>query len=125
MVKIERFNNFNCEIDFQKIANSIPDSDIPNEIIQMFELCDKMVYVEGWCDRCFSNYGVEEDDIDSKIEIAKDLTFKRLKEQPLLPQNKRLFGYELVDWDFIELPDNVLNYAVSIGIYKKIKDTES
>ena len=121
MVKIKSFDNFNCRIDFQEIANSIPDSDIPSEMIQMFELCDKIIYVEGWCDRCFTNYDIDEDDIYSKIKLAEKLTLDRLKELPNLPQYKDILtDYKLIDWKFIELPSNHVNYAVSIGVYDKI-----
>jgi len=124
MRQIKMFEEFkhSCEIDFQKIADMTPDSDFPSETCQLFSECGKMVYVEGWCDRCFSNDDVDEDDRETMVKLAKERTHEVLRGQPYLPQNRQLRGYKLVDWKFIELPENELNYAVSIGVYDKINN---
>jgi hypothetical protein len=115
-MRIERFEKFNNDIDIDSIVNSIPDSDIPSETNLILQFGDKWIYTEGWCDRCFSNYDVY--DLDDKLELAKELTEKRLRGVPNLPQYKFLRDKELIDWKFIELPHNELNYALSIGIYQ-------
>lgn len=116
MIKnFESFSSFESELN--QIIDSVPDSDVPSEISFFDKIDDKIVYVEGWCDRCFSNYNV--DTRDEKVKLAKDLTKKRLEEQPYLPQNKNLRGYNLVGYEFVELPDNEVNYCLSIGIYEK------
>jgi hypothetical protein len=114
-MKLKRFNDFN-DIDIDSIVASIPDSDIPRETNIIRQIGDKWIYTEGWCDRCFSNYDVWER--DEKVELAKDLTKKRLEMIPNLPQYKYLRGKKLVDFKFIELPDNEINYALSIGVYE-------
>jgi hypothetical protein len=113
---IKKFEDFNNDIDIDSIIDSIPDSDIPSDTNLIQQIGDKWIYTEGWCDRCFSNYDV--DDREEKVKMAEELTIKRLKEVPNLPQYKYLRGKELIDWKFIELPDNEINYALSIGIYK-------
>ena len=113
-MRIKKFNDFD-EIDMDSIIDSIPDSDIPSETNIIKEIGDKWIYTEGWCDRCFVNYDVFER--EDKIELARELTKKRLEQVPNLPQYKYLRGKRLVDWKFIELPDNELNYALSIGVY--------
>ena len=115
---IKKFEDFNNSIDIDSIVDSIPDSDIPSETNIIQEIGDKVIYTEGWCDRCFSNDDVQEDDRETMIEIAREKTHELLKRQPYLPQNSQLRGYKLVDWKFMELPENELNYAVSIGVYE-------
>jgi hypothetical protein len=104
------------EIDLQSIIDSIPDSDIPSETNKILEIGDKIIYTEGWCDRCFSNYDVW--DRDEMVELAKELTPGRLENIPKQPQYKRFRDKKLIDWKFIELDENNVNYALSIGIYK-------
>jgi hypothetical protein len=104
------------EIDLQSIIDSIPDSDIPSETNLILEIDDKIIYTEGWCDRCFSNYDVF--DRDEMVELAKKLTPGRLENIPKQPQYKRFRDKKLIDWKFIELDENNVNYALSIGIYK-------
>ena len=104
------------EFDLQSIIDSIPDSDIPSETNKIIEIGDKIIYTEGWCDRCFSNYDVY--DRDEMISLAKELTPERLERIPMMPQYKRFRDKKLIDWKFIELDENNVNYALSIGIYK-------
>lgn len=105
------------DIDLQSIIDSIPDSDIPRETNIIKEIGDKIVYVEGWCDRCFSNYDVY--DRDEKVQMAREIGERRLKGIPRLPQySKRFSGKEMIDYKFVELPNNEINYCLSIGIYK-------
>lgn len=110
--KIGESNDFNL----QSIIDSIPDSDIPSETNKIIEIGDKIIYTEGWCDRCFSNYDVY--DRDEMVILAKELTPERLERIPKQPQYKRFRDKELIDWKFIELDENNVNYALSIGIYK-------
>jgi len=110
--KIDENNDFNL----QSIIDSIPDSDIPSETNKIIEIGDKIIYTEGWCDRCFSNYDVY--DRDEMVSLAKELTPERLERIPKQPQYKRFRDKELIDWKFIELDENNVNYALSIGIYK-------
>jgi hypothetical protein len=113
---IKKFEEFNNDIDIDSIIDSIPDSDIPSETNLIQQIGDKWIYTEGWCDRCFSNY-----DLDSReemVEWARNETKRILEKQPYLPQNKRLKGKELIDYKFIEFPENEVNYAVSVGIYQ-------
>ena len=104
------------DIDLKSIIDSIPDSDIPRETNIIKEIGDKMIYVEGWCDRCFSNYDVH--DRDGMVQMAREIGERRLKQIPRLPQYKRFSGKEMIDYKFIELPNNEINYCLSIGIYK-------
>lgn len=110
--KIGESNDFNL----QSIIDSIPDSDIPSETNKIIEIGDKIIYTEGWCDRCFSNYDVY--DRDEMVSLAKELTPERLERIPMMPQYKRFRDKKLIDWKFIELDENNVNYALSIGIYK-------
>jgi hypothetical protein len=113
---IKKFEEFNNDIDIDSIIDSIPDSDVPSETNIITEIGDKVIYTEGWCDRCFSNY-----DLDSReemVEWSRNETKRLLEKQPYLPQNKRLKGKELIDYKFIEFPENEVNYAVSVGIYQ-------
>ena len=112
VTKISESNEF----DLQSIIDSIPDSDIPSETNKIIEIGDKIIYTEGWCDRCFSNYDVY--DRDDMVSLAKELTPGRLEKIPMLPQYKRFRDKRLIDWKFIELDGNSVNYALSIGIYK-------
>ena len=105
------------DIDLQSLIDSIPDSNIPRETNIIKEIGDKIVYVEGWCDRCFSNYDVN--DRDEMVQMAREIGERRLKQIPRLPQySKRFSGKEMIDYKFIELPNNEINYCLSIGIYK-------
>ena len=52
------------------------------------------------------------------VLFARESTERRLKEIPNLPQYRRFRGKKLIDWKFIELPDNEINYCLSIGIYQ-------
>ena len=105
------------DIDLKSIIDSIPDSDIPRETNIIKEIGDKMIYVEGWCDRCFSNYDVH--DRDGMVQMAREIGERRLKQIPRLPQySKRFSGKEMIDYKFIELPNNEINYCLSIGIYQ-------
>ena len=105
------------DIDLQSLIDSIPDSNIPRETNIIKEIGDKIVYVEGWCDRCFSNYDVN--DRDGMVQMAREIGERRLKQIPRLPQySKRFSGKEMIDYKFIELPNNEINYCLSIGIYK-------
>ena len=104
-------------IDLQSIIDSIPDSDIPSETNLILEIGDKIVYTEGWCMRCFSNYDVY--DRDGMVQMAREIGERRLKKLPRLPQySKRFSGKEMIDYKFVELDENNVNYALSIGIYK-------
>ena len=117
-VKLDNIDKIdeNSEFDLQSIIDSIPDSDIPSETNKIIEIGDKIIYTEGWCDRCFSNYDVY--DRDDMISLAKELTPERLERIPMMPQYRRFRDKELIDWKFIELDENNVNYALSIGIYK-------
>ena len=109
--------SIDIDIDLKSIIDSIPDSDIPRETNIIKEIGDKMIYVEGWCDRCFSNYDVN--DRDGMVQMAREIGERRLKQIPRLPQySKRFSGKEMIDYKFIELPNNEINYCLSIGIYK-------
>lgn len=116
MSRIKLFENFNQYKDiYQSIIDRIPDSDIPSETNIIEEIHGHLVYTEGWCERCFSNY-----DLDSREEMvnfARQSTESRLKQIPNKPQYWRFRDKKLVDSKFIELPDNSVNYALSIGIY--------
>jgi len=108
--------SIDSDIDLQSIIDSIPDSDIPRETNIIKQIGDKLVYVEGWCDRCFSNYDVH--DRDEMVQMAREIGERRLKQIPRLPQYKRFSGKEMIDYKFIELPNNEINYCLSIGIYQ-------
>ena len=109
--------SLNNNLDLQSIIDSIPDSDIPRETNIIKEIGDKIVYVEGWCDRCFSNYDVY--DRDDMVQMAKEIGESRLRQIPSLPQYKKRFsGKKMIDYKFVELPDNEINYCLSIGIYQ-------
>lgn len=113
---IKKFDNFNNSIDMESIVKSIPDSDVPSETNIIKEIGDKVIYTEGWCDRCFSNYDVH--DRDGMVQMAREIGERRLKQIPRLPQYKRFSGKEMIDYKFIELPNNEINYCLSIGIYQ-------
>jgi len=108
--------SLNETINLKSIIDSIPDSDIPSETNKIIEIDDMIIYTEGWCDRCFSNYDAY--DRDEMVELAKKITPERLEKIPNLPQYKRFRDKKLIDWKFIELDENNVNYALSIGIYK-------
>jgi hypothetical protein len=116
MKLIKLFESFNFESELSDLIKSIPDSDIPSQTNIITKIDDKIIYIEGWCDRCFSNYDVY--DRDEMVEMAKELGEKRLKNIPLQPQyRKRFDGYELEDNRFYDLCDNSYNYCLSVGIY--------
>lgn len=113
---IRKFEDFHNYVDIESIVDSIPDSDIPSETNIIKEIGDKLIYTEGWCDRCFSNYDL--DSREEKINFARESTESRLKKIPHLPQYKQFSNKTLIDWEFIELPHNEVNYCLSIGIYQ-------
>lgn len=106
------------DINYKKIAEATPDSDAPPEISYFKKVGDKIVYVEGWCDRCFGNV-IDEigKDRGALVKYAKGRTQRIAESQPNLPQNKNLKGYELLDYKFVETPGKDLVYGVSIGVY--------
>jgi hypothetical protein len=118
---IKLFEQFNSDIEFRKkidrLISNIPDSDIPSETNIIKEIDDKLIFIEGWCDRCFSNYDLY--DMDEMMDFARNSTFDRMSSIPSLPQYREKFkDREMVDYFFVELPDNRFNYAVSVGIFK-------
>jgi hypothetical protein len=52
------------------------------------------------------------------VQMAREIGERRLKQIPRLPQYKRFSGKEMIDYKFIELPNNEINYCLSIGIYQ-------
>jgi hypothetical protein len=52
------------------------------------------------------------------VDFARQSTEDRLRHVPNQPQYRRFRGKELIDWMFIELPENEVNYCLSIGIYQ-------
>lgn len=120
-----KLNNHNQKlrwVDINQIAYSLPDSDIPNDVSSLKQVWCYIVYTEWWCDRCFSNV-IDEiwDDRESMMKYAKRKTTQILEWLPRLPQfYKKLDWYKLIEKKFIELPDNNLNYAVSIWVYWKV-----
>ena len=91
---IKGFNDFNNSIDIESIINSIPDSDIPSETNIIKKIGDKVIYTEGWCDRCFSNY-----DLDSREEMVDYLdnqTLHKRNDLEKLPDNELKSKYRSV-----------------------------
>ena len=117
---IDNFKNFkklSDRDDIKNIIDEIPDSDIPMETNIIKKIGDEIIFIESWCERCFTNYDVY--DREEMVDLAKKLTHKRLDIIPNLPQYSEIFkGKKLVDWEFMELPENDVNYALSIGLYK-------
>jgi hypothetical protein len=119
MNKIKLFKEFNNTDFYKKIqdlVNNIPDSDLPSETNIITTIDDKLIFTEGWCDRCFINYDL--DNREEMVNYAKKSTEKRMRDIPNLPQYKNFKDKKLIDFLFIELPDNSLNYGLSIGIFK-------
>lgn len=118
-MKIKIFESFIKDLEFNEIIDeivqNIPDSDFPSDVGGIRKIKDYFIYIEGWSDRCFSNMDLETR--EEKIEMAKKLTPKILENQPDLPQNKILRNKKLIYQKFIELPDNHVNYGISIGFY--------
>lgn len=119
-MKIKIFESFIKDLEFEEIIDdiveNIPDSDFPSEVGGIRKIKDYFIYIEGWSERCFSNMDL--DSREEKVNMAKKLTTKILENQPNLPQNKILRGKNLIYQKFIELPDNQVNYGVSIGFYE-------
>ena len=113
----EEFNKVEFKSKVDDIVNRIPDSDIPSETNIITEIDDMIIFTEGWCDRCFVNYNI--DDLDSMLDFARKSTEERMSQIPNLPQYRNIFyGKKLIDFYFYELPNNSVNYAVSVGVFK-------
>ena len=113
----EDFNKTNFKSKVDNIVSQIPDSDIPSETNIIRKIDDKIIFTEGWCDRCFFNYNI--DDLDSMIDFARISTEKRMSQIPNLPQYRDIFyGKKLIDFYFYELPNNSVNYALSVGVFR-------
>ena len=113
----EDFSKSNFKNKLDNIINQIPDSDIPSQTNIITEVDNKIIFTEGWCDRCFVNYNLE--DLDSMIDFARTSTEKRMSQIPNLPQYRDiLYGKKLVDFYFYELPNNSVNYALSVGVFE-------
>lgn len=109
------------EHQIKKLIDSIPDSDDPSKTQLMVPIGDQVIFIESWCDRCFTNLfdELDIDDRDEKVDWARNQTESIVKRQKLLPQNKRkLQGKQLVDYYFVEFPDNEVNFGASIGIFQ-------
>jgi hypothetical protein len=53
------------------------------------------------------------------IDFARTSTEKRMSQLPNLPQySDILYGKKLVDFYFYELPNNSVNYALSVGVFE-------
>ena len=99
-----------------ELVDEIPDSDMPSKTNVIKKIGDYIIYTEGWCDRCFSNY--EEISRDEMVERAKKLTPERLKQVPNLPQYREMFrGKNLKEWYFFPLSGNSVNYCLSVGVF--------
>jgi len=53
------------------------------------------------------------------VQMAREIGERRLEQIPRLPQYERFSRKEMIDYKFIELNKNNVNYALSIGIYNK------
>jgi hypothetical protein len=107
----------NIEEIIPELVDEIPDSDMPSKTNIVKKIGDYIIYTEGWCDRCFSNY--EELSRDDMVEKARKLTPERLKGVPNLPQYKEMFrGKKLKKWYFIPLDNNSVNYCLSVGVFR-------
>ena len=113
----EEFNKTEFKSKVDNIVNQIPDSDIPSETNIITKIDDMIIFTEGWCDRCFVNYNI--DDLDSMIDFARISTEERMSQIPNLPQYRDILsGKKLVDFYFYELPNNSVNYALSVGVFR-------
>lgn len=111
------------EYKIKQLIESIPDSDDPSKTQLMIPVGDKMVFIESWCDRCYANLfdDINIDDRSEKVDWARNQTEKIVKRQKSLPQNqKKLQDKELVDYYFVEFPENEVNFGASIGIFQQI-----
>ena len=114
VVKKEVVNNL--EEIISELVDEIPDSDMPSKTNVIKKIGDYIIYTEGWCDRCFSNY--EELSRDDMVERARKLTPERLERVPYLPQHREMFlGKKLKKWYFFPLDGNSVNYCLSVGVF--------
>jgi hypothetical protein len=58
-------------LDLEKLATEVPDVNNPNKINYWTEREGYMIYLEGWCDKCFAGTGI------GKYETQKKLTTQK------------------------------------------------
>ena len=108
------------ERKLQELIDEVPDVNDPDILCYWVEVGDKMVYLEGWCDKCLISTGfppIEEGNHEEKIAYIKDITEETLKRKA----EER--GLRLIRGGFvetIEAPHYTANlYGISYGIYEK------
>lgn len=104
------------ERKLRELIDQVPDLDAPEVLSYWVQVGDKMVYLEGWSDKCLIGYGfppIEKGNHEEKIARIEQLT------QEMLPRKAKEKGLRLVRGRFVETPDAINLYGVSYGIYQK------
>lgn len=104
------------ELKIRELIDQVPDEDDPDILSYWVEVDDKMVYLEGWSDKCLAGTGfppMEEGEIARKVAYIEDLT------PGILERKAKERGLRLLEGRFVETPYEDNLYGVSYGIYEK------
>jgi len=107
-------------VSIRDYVNNLPDVNDAGRMVEWYDIGDKRVYIEGWCDDCLSGTGfplLEEGGTEEKLDYIKDISGQRL------PSKARELDLALIDSGFVELEDAANLYGVTYGIFSKKETT--
>jgi len=110
------------ELKLRELIDQVPDLDEPGVLSYWVEVGDKLVYLEGWCDKCLIGTGfpsMEKGNHREKLNYIEDLTEQTLERKTKPKENPYGRELKLIRGRFVELPDAENLYGVSYGIYEK------
>jgi len=110
------------ELKLRELIDQVPDLDAPGVLSYWVEVQDKLIYLEGWCDKCLIGTGfpsMERGNHQEKIAYIEDITEQTLERKTKPKENPYGKELRLIRGGFEELPNAVSLYGVSYGIYEK------
>lgn len=113
------------ELKLRELIDQVPDLDAPEVLSYWVEVGDKLVYLEGWCDKCLIGTGfpsMEKGNHQEKLNYIEDLAEQTLERKTKPKENPYEKKLKLIRGSFEELPDAENLYGVSYGIYEKLED---
>lgn len=98
------------------VARLVPDMPKPSEIFAKIEAGDKVLWLEGWCDKCIAGkgfppkgQGMLEEKLNYIREVTPEFLRRRAEDEGMV-----------VQWSgFIPLKDKRHLYGVSWGVFTK------
>lgn len=94
----------------------VPDINEPRRLSYWTRKGDKIIYIEGWCDKCLLGTGfppIERGGTFEKLMYLEDLTPK------ILEAKAKERGLKILRGGFVETPDKTYLYGVTWGVFRE------